>query len=87
MTVRVCVCDACHSVVCWWTCCVYAVVVVIGGSDVKSDSDDERPSVFSSYSSTSAVDKPAAKKGKDHQRASYSHNSLCVCHNKIVSVT
>ncbi|XP_056596916.1 DNA topoisomerase 2-beta isoform X2 [Triplophysa dalaica] len=30
--------------------------------DVKSDSDDERPPVFSSFSSTSAIDKPAAKK-------------------------
>ncbi|KAA0701480.1 DNA topoisomerase 2-beta [Triplophysa tibetana] len=30
--------------------------------DVKSDSDDERPPVFSSFSSTSAMDKPAAKK-------------------------
>lgn len=30
--------------------------------DVKSDSDDERPPVFSSYSGASAIGKPAAKK-------------------------
>ncbi len=39
------------------------LIMCMCSSDVKSDSDDDTGPVFSSYSSSSAFDKPPAKKG------------------------
>lgn len=57
MTVFVC------SVVVYRVYNVHVLIMFIYSSDVKSDSDDDRGPVFSSYSSSSAFEKPPAKKG------------------------
>lgn len=42
---------------------VHGLIMFIYSSDVKSDSDDDRGPVFSSFSNSSVFEKPPAKKG------------------------